>query len=117
MDRLTISSAGGLGADYQGLANLKRRAPRAEEEAFAARLGEPQPDGAKDTPLEDKVQAASAPASAVAKDLGQDLPRLNRRQAREMLQGLALVITQTQPWKLAEIQAVSERSLIPSAYV
>jgi hypothetical protein len=115
MDRLTISSAGNLGADYQGLGNLKRRNPRSEEEEFPTLPGAEQSETKTDTTAENKT--ATAPASAVAKDLALNLPPLNRRQADQVLQELAPVIAQTHPWKLAEIQAVAERSLIPSAYV
>jgi hypothetical protein len=117
MDRLTISSSGNLGADYQGLGNLKRRNPRPEEDDFPSLVEGPQGEAKPDTSTLSKPASAPAPASAVAKDLGEDLPPLNRRQAGQVLQELTPVIAQTQPWKLAEIQPVSERSLIPSAYV
>jgi hypothetical protein len=117
MDRLTISSAGNLGADYQGLGNLKRRNPRSEEEEFPSLPGAPPSEAKADPPASDKITLAGPAASAVAKDLAEDLPPLNRRQAGQVLQELTPVIAQTHPWKLAEIQPVSERSLIPSAYV
>jgi len=115
MDILTISNAGGLGADYQGQANLKRRVPR--EDQFTNWLGTPQPDNAPEAQGESRTPAASPAASSVAKDLAANLPPLGRQQAQEVIAQLAPMIAQTHPWKLAEIQAVSDRSLIPSAYV
>lgn len=116
MDRLTISSAGGMAADYQGLGNLRRRNPQAEGE-FSLPGQAAQAEAKPEAPAQEQASAAAATASAVAKDLGQDLAPLNRREAREVMQGLGPVIAQTHPWKLAEIQAVAERSLIPTAYV
>ncbi|MBI5523653.1 MAG: hypothetical protein HY910_13580 [Desulfarculus sp.] len=119
MDRLTISSAGGMAADYQGLGNLRRRNPQAEEE-FSLPGQAAQTEAKPEAPAQAQDTAdtpGKATASAVAKDLGQDLAPLSRPEAREVLQGLGPVIAQTHPWKLAEIQAVAERSLIPTAYV
>lgn len=117
MDRLTISSAGGMAADYQGLGNLRRRNPQAEEE-FSLPGQVAQSEGKPEAPAQaqDTVSVTATP-SAVARDLGQDLAPLSQPEAHEVLQGLGLVIAQTHPWKLAEIQAVAERSLIPTAYV
>ena len=117
MDSLTISSSGNLGADYQGMSNLKRRNPRSEEEEFPTLPGMVQDDGNNEVLAENKTVAAQTPASAVAKDLAENLPPLNRRQAEQVLQELTPAIAQTHPWKLAEIQPVAERSLIPAAYV
>ncbi|MFH1035398.1 MAG: hypothetical protein V1806_12895 [Pseudomonadota bacterium] len=118
MDRLTISSASNLGADYQGLGNLKRRNPRSEEEEFPSLPGAGQGETTSQTTAENNATAATTtPASVVAKDLALDMPPLTRRQAGVVLQELTPAIAQTSPWKLAEIQPVSERSLLPSAYV
>ena len=109
MDSLTILSAGTLGSDYQGLASQKRRASRQAETGLTARQGETPPETLAGTP---------GPAvSAVARDLGQDYPPFSRRQARQALEGLLPQIARSHPWRLAEIPAVSERTLIPSAYV
>lgn len=119
MDRLTISSAGGMAADYQGLGNLRRRNPQAEEEfSLPGQAAQTEPKPQPSAQAQETAGApAQSPASALAKDLGQNLAPLSRPQAREVLQGLGPVIAQTHPWKLAEIQAVAERSLIPTAYV
>ena len=50
-------------------------------------------------------------------DLSQEYKPFNRKEAYEALTGLARNISSESPWRLAEIQAVVDRTLIPSAYV
>lgn len=116
LDGLTITNANGPGGDYQGLAGLKRRYPQGEAEfALPGQTAPPQDDGAG--PLEEQNPAGAAPDSGSTQAAAEDLPRLNLSQAREVLDETTPAIAQASPWRLAEIQPVADRSLLPSSYV
>lgn len=113
LDRLTISSAQGMGADYLGLAAQRRRSGKPDEEEGAA-LQAPR----RSQPPQTAANPVEAPAaSAVAAELGQEWPPLTAAEANELLAELLPALAASHPLKLAEAQPVTERSLVPTAYV
>lgn len=113
MDRLTISSAQGTGADFLGLAAQRRRSGKPGEE-----LGQPPQATRKPESPQTAANPVEAPAaSAVAADLGQQWPPLTPAEAKDLLEELLPALAAAHPIKLAEVQPVSERSLVPTAYV
>lgn len=114
MDRLTISSAQGMGADFLGLAAQRRRSGKPGEDENQALAAPRRPD-----PPQAVATATEAPvvASAVAADLGQQWPPLNAAEAKDLLDELVPAVAASHPLKLAELQPVTERSLVPTAYV
>lgn len=113
MDRLTISSAQGMGADFLGLAAQRRRTGKPGEEDAQALAAPRRPE---QTPA--VATASEAPvASAVAADLGQQWPPLTTAEAKDLLDEVVPAVAASHPLKLAEVQPVTERSLVPTAYV
>lgn len=108
MDVLPVSYLGGLIPDKKG----RTRAEGSEKDGDAGIAGgesqsrNPRPRAGDIHDLK-KIRLDSL----------RDYHALSPEQADEMLEDLAPHLAEQSPWRLAELQPVAHRSLIPSAYV
>ncbi len=105
MDILSISAQNLLGSEAYGLTRQKKAEPEIGQEQAPQEA----PRAIKAQDLHDHRR--------IDPKVFEDLHGLNQQEARSMLAGVAEDIKQTSPWSLAELQAVSDRTLIPAAYV
>lgn len=107
MDILSISAQNLLGNEAYGLGRQKKADGEGETGLEPAQQQEPQVAKAQDLHdhrrIDPKVFA--------------DLHGLNSQEAPKLLASVSEQIKESDPWSLAELQAVGDRTLIPSAYV
>lgn len=105
MDILSISNASLLQQEQLSSARQKR----AEKQAGQEQTAQDQPQEIQAQNLHDHRK--------IDPKVFVDLHGLSLSEARTMLAGLTETIKESSPWSLAELQPVSDRTLIPAAYV
>ena len=107
MDALSISSIANLAAEQHGLAGkTKQLASKADEHTGQGTNAET-----------DKSSSLVNDTARPGSDFLVKPHRLTRKSAWAFIGDVAAQIESSHPWKLAELQPVAGKTLIPSAYV